>query len=151
MTRAAALLAMLGALAAQRAAAQDSIPDWRVAQPERPTVATHAYAVAPGVLEIEAGVAALRPAGGAETDVPLVAKFGMAPRAQLEVQWGWTHRREPPIPAPPGLPAAIQQDETNGLIDVAFALKLRLLENAPLLANLSMQPSLKLPSGSSAS
>ncbi len=130
-------------------ACQDSIPDWRVAQPERPTVATHAYAVAPGVVEVEAGVAAQRPRDAAETDVPFVLKLGLAPRTQLELQWGWTHRSFAPIPAP-GVPGQVQQEPANGLIDLAFALKLRLLENAPLLANLSVQPSLKLPTGATA-
>ena len=139
------LVAWLCAVTSLPAAAQDSVPEWHVVQPERPTVATHAYVVAPGVLEIEAGVSALRPAGGAETDLPFVAKFGPAPRTQLELQWGWTHRREQPTSAPPGAFAGIP---ASGLIDVALALKVRVLENAPVLANFSVQPALKLPSGS---
>ena len=139
----AALVAWLCAATTLPAAAQDSIPDWHVAQPERPSVATHAYVLAPGVVEVEAGLSALRPAGGAETDLPFVAKFGPAPRTQLEVQWGWTHRRGSPIVAPPGVTT-----EADGPIDVAFALKVRVLENAPVLANFSVQPALKLPSGS---
>ncbi len=134
------------ALAAGGVAAQDTVPAWHVAQPERPTVATHAYVVAPGVVEVETGVQAQLPGGGAETDVPVVVKLGLAPRTQLELGWGWTHRRLPP----PG-PLAIIPPPANGLIDLALALKLRVLENAPLLANFSVQPSLKLPTGSSAS
>ncbi len=146
------LLAVAAVLAAAGGVAgQDSIPDWHVAQPERPTVATHAYVVAPGVVEIEAGVQAQRPADAAETDIPFVVKLGLAPRTQLELQWGWTHRRFAPIPAPPGLPSAIQQEPANGLIDLALALKYRVLKDAPVLANFSVIPSLKLPTGSAES
>ncbi len=141
-----AILAGIGSMiAVSRVAAQDSIPAWHVAQPERPTVATHAYVVAPGVVEVEAGVAAQRPANAAETDVPLVVKLGLAPRTQLELQWGWTHRRPPPSG-----PLLIVPQPANGLIDLAFALKYRLLEDAPVLANFSLQPSLKLATASTA-
>ncbi len=144
--------AVIAALtAAAGVAAQDSIPAWHVAQPERPTVATHAYVVAPGVIEVELGVQAQRPRDAAETDVPVVVKLGVAPRTQLELQWGWTHRRFAPISAPPGVPGAIQQEPASGLIDLAFALKYRVLEDAPVLANFSVIPSLKLPTGSAES
>jgi len=148
---AAALAALALGLAAAPVAGQDSIPAWHVAQPERPSVATHAYVVAPGVVEVEAGVAALRPARAAETDVPLVVKLGLTPRTQLELEWGWTHRHFAPSPAPPDVPGEIQQASANGLVDLALALKLRVLENAPVLANFSVQPSLKLATGSAAS
>lgn len=113
----------------------DSVPTWRVAQPERPTVATHAYPVAPGVVEIETGVQVLRPSGGSEADVPFVAKLGVARPLQVEVSWGWTRQR-----AAAGAPA-------SALTDVAIAPKLRVLHDAPVLANFSVQPSLKLPAG----
>src|SRR5438445_803082 len=41
---------------AARASAQGGPPDAHAAQPERPTVATHAGTVAPGWAEIEAGI-----------------------------------------------------------------------------------------------
>lgn len=122
------------------AAAQlrDSVPAWRVAQPERPTVATHAYPVAPGVVEIETGAQLLRPAGGSELDAPFVLKLGVAPPVQLEIESGWTRRR------PAGVAAG---GAGSALSDVAFAAKVRLLAGAPVLASFSIQPSLKLPTG----
>ena len=56
----------------------------RAANPERPTVATHAYAVAPGYIEIEQGVSA-RGAGGLAqaTSWDVNVKIGVAPHLQL--------------------------------------------------------------------
>ncbi len=125
----AALLAGAGVLSAQT-------PPWHVAQPERPTVATHAYPVAPGVLEIEAGVQVFRPDGYSETDAPVVLKFGAARGLQVEASWGWTRTRtagEAPV---------------SGVTDLTIAPKVPLLHNAPVLANFSVQPALKLPTGS---
>jgi hypothetical protein len=140
-----ALLLLVGVLLPACASSGQGAADWRAAQPERPTVATHAYAVAPGVVEVEAGVQALHPAGGAETDAPVVMKFGAAPRLQVELQGGWTRKRAGvPAGAPPGpAPGAL-----SGLTDLAIAPKLQLLDGAPILANFSIQPSLKLPTGS---
>jgi hypothetical protein len=125
----AALLAGAGALSAQT-------PAWHVAQPERPTVATHAYPVAPGVLEIEAGVQAFRPDGYSETDAPVVVKFGVARGLQVEFGWGWTSTQSGGQPS------------TSGVTDLTIAPKVPLLHGAPVLANFSVQPSLKLPTGS---
>lgn len=55
------------------------------ARPERPTVATHAVAVAPGYLELEAGAATTRSAGAADHAMILTTKFGLAHRLQLTV------------------------------------------------------------------
>jgi hypothetical protein len=108
--------------------------DPRAAQPERPTVATHAYTVAPGFLEIEAGVQEARPTGTTQLATPVVIKIGLMPRLQLELQGGYART---------AFPGAV----TSGAIDIAVALKLRVLENAPLLHDFSVQGSVKLATG----
>lgn len=56
----------------------------RAANPERPTVATHAYAVAPGYIEIEQGVSARGAASLSEaTSWDVNVKIGIAPHIQL--------------------------------------------------------------------
>ncbi len=129
---AAALLALPAAAAAQQPAR-----DPHAVQPERPTVATHAYTVAPGWLEIEAGVELDRYSGGADGgSVPLVLKLGLASRAQLAVDV--TGLRPP-------------QGGATGVGDLALALKVRVLERAPVLGDFSLPPSLKLPTAPTAS
>jgi hypothetical protein len=55
-----------------------------VANPERPTVATHAYAVAPGYIEIEQGVSARGADGlGQATSWDVNIKIGVTPHLQL--------------------------------------------------------------------
>lgn len=80
-------------LIAARAAAQEA-RDPRAVQPERPTVATHAGTVAPGWLEIEAGVERDRFAGSPATfSTPIVFKLGVAERAQLSILATTLHAR----------------------------------------------------------
>ena len=124
------ILVLLLTFAASAGAQQDP----RAVQPERPTVATHAYTVAPGYLEIEAGVQAAQPAGETQFSAPIVAKFGLAPRLQLELQGGWVRN---------AAPAAT----IAGLTDVAIALKQRVLDAAPLVYDFSVQGSIKLATG----
>lgn len=104
------------------------------AQPERPSVATHAGTVAPGWVEIEAGAEidryADRSQGGS---VPVVFKFGLAPRFQLTVQT--------PTVRPPG-------QSTTGFGDVSAGVKWRLVDGAPVVGDFAILPSIKLPSGS---
>ncbi len=114
--------------------AQTAAIDPHAAQPQRPTVATHAGTVATGWLEIEAGTEfdryADRSRGG---NAPVLFKIGLAPRVQLELQ------------APVIRPA---QSEATGIGDFSIGVKMRLLEAAPLVGDLAVLPSLKLPSGS---
>ena len=124
-------------------------PNPRAAQPERPTVATHAYTVAPGLMEIEAGVQATRPEGASETDAPVVLKFGVTRRIQLELIGGWSRRTADARPATVGAPSA-PAIRDQGFGDLAIAPKMRVLFQAPVLANFSVQPSLKLATGSEA-
>jgi hypothetical protein len=124
---AAALLALLTAAAP----AQQPPRDPHAVQPERPTVATHAYTVAPGWIEIEAGVEIDRYPGGVPgTAAPVVLKVGLAPRLQLDL--GGTVLRPPRV-------------GTTGIGDLSVGLKWRVLEGAPVLADFSVIPSLKLP------
>jgi hypothetical protein len=56
----------------------------RAANPERPTVATHAYAVAPGYIEIEQGISARGANGlGQATSWDVNVKIGITPHMQL--------------------------------------------------------------------
>jgi hypothetical protein len=106
-------------------------------QPERPTVATHAYTVAPGYVEIETGAQDMRARSISQFAVPVVVKFGIASRLQLELQGGYSR-------------SAILPSNTvdAGATDIAVALKQRVLDAAPLLHDFSVQGSIKFPSGS---
>ena len=109
-------------------------PDPHTAQPERPTVATHAGTVAPGWVEIEAGAEFDRyddrTRGGA---MPVVAKIGVAPSAQLSI-----------------FGAAVQSvGAGTGIGDLGVSIKWRLAD-APVLGRFAVFPSLKIPTGSAA-
>jgi len=107
------------------------------AQPERPTVATHAGTVAPGWFEVESGVEVDRftdhSHGGS---VPTVSKFGVAPRLQLSVQT--------PVLNPPG-------ENITGLGDLAVGMKWRIVDGAPVVGDFAILPSIKTPTGSETS
>lgn len=104
-------------------------------QPERPTVATHAYSVAPGWIEAEAGIELDRNRDGSSAfSAPVTAKLGFARRLQLAVTS--TVARNPGHPAGAG--------------DVALGLKWRVGEETPLLGDFALLPSIKLPTGSRA-
>jgi hypothetical protein len=109
--------------------------DPHTAQPERPTVATHAGTVAPGWLEIETGVELDRyddmSKGGS---APTVFKIGLAPRLQLGIGT--------PLVRTPGA-------RDYGLGDVSLGVKWRLVEDAPVLGDFAVLPSIKFPTGSS--
>ena len=131
------LLIATQALAQSADSSRDtSAIDPHAAQPERPTVATHAYTIAPGYVEIEAGVQDAQPSTGTQFDAPLVVKFGLAPRLQLELQTGYAH-------------AELGGATLTGTNDLGIALKQRLLDDAPIVSDFSVQGTLKLPSGAS--
>ena len=110
------------------------VSDPHEAQPERPSVATHAGTVAPGWVEIEAGAEidryADRSQGGS---IPMVFKLGLAPRLQLTVQT--------PTVRPP-------HQTTTGFGDVSARVKWRLVDGAPVVGDFALLPSIKFPSGS---
>jgi hypothetical protein len=106
------------------------------AQPERPTVATHAYTVAPGWIEIEAG--AQRQKEGALADrlaVPVVVKIGLGERLQLGLAPGWQREAE-------------GGGAEAGITDLLVAVKWRLTEDAPVVGAFAVQPAVSFPTGS---
>jgi hypothetical protein len=129
-------LAVSAAIAhAQAPDVQESIAqDPRAAQPQRPTVATHAGTVVPGWVEIESGVEFDRygdrsRGGSVVTDV----KIGLVPRVQLELQT--------PVVGPPG-------SDATGIGDFLAGLKWRFAEKAPVLGQAAIFSSVKFPTGS---
>lgn len=133
------ILAATNTIGAQTPAGHDSTVapprDPHAVQPERPTVATHAYTVAPGWVEIETGVERDRYPGTHVLSVPTVLKIGVAPRAQLGV-------------SVTGIRGTPDGATGSGLGDVSVGLKLRVLDDAPLLGDVAVLPSVKLPTGS---
>lgn len=140
-----ALAALVASTAASRAAAQaspsDSSPrapsdsvDPHLAQPERPTVATHAGTVAPGWVEVEFGGQRSESGGITNASTPTTVKFGLAPRLQLELFDNWS--------ATTG-----RGTHSAGQGDGSVAVKWRILEDAPVLGDLGIQPGLDAPTG----
>ena len=121
---------------AARPAAAQSGQNPHTAQPERPTVATHAFTVAPGWFEIEWGVERDRVAAGPSAyATPTLLKFGVTSHVQLDVSLSTVR---PASGAP------------LGVGDGGVGVKWRLLDDAPVLGSFAVQPSLKLPLGSEA-
>jgi hypothetical protein len=112
--------------------AQDADP--HAAQPERPTVSTHAGTVAPGWVEVEAGFEADGYPDHAHGDLgPLTVKVGLAPRLQLTIQES--------IVRAPGT-------DTTGFGDLGAGIKWRLIEHAPIVGDVAVLPAIKMPFGS---
>jgi hypothetical protein len=120
-----------------RAQAGDPPPDPRAAQPERPTVATHAFTIAPGIVELETGMQQQHPEPGLnQVAVPIVLKIGLAPRVQLGLVPGWQRT---------------SADGTGqaGLTDLGVALKVRLTDaSTPVLGAFAVQPGFTVATGS---
>lgn len=103
------------------------------AQPERPTVATHAGTVAPGWFELETGVERDRvDARAVSLATPTTLKFGLTGNMQLGVVLTTIR---PTASAP------------TALGDAAVDVKWRLLDDAPLIGDFAVQPGIKLPTG----
>lgn len=118
-------------------AAQTPAPDPHAAQPERPTVATHAGTVATGWVEIEAGTEFDRYADRSHGALaPVLLKLGLAPRLQLSVQVPVVRRAG---------------ESTIGLGDLFVGVKWRFMEAAPIAGNVAILPSVKMPTGTSGS
>jgi len=112
------------------AAAQPRDP--HAVQPERPTVATHAGTVATGWFEFESGVE--RDHFDRSTSVfstPTVFKFGIAPRAQLSLGG-----------------SLVNNESGTGSGDLFVGAKVRLLEDAPVVGDFAILPSIIFPTGS---
>ncbi|MFI5309671.1 MAG: transporter [Gemmatimonadales bacterium] len=108
-------------------------PNPHAAQPERPTVATHAGTVAAGWLEFESGLELDHGASPVHDVIGLlVAKVGLASHLQLSL-FGNVSR---------------PSDNAGGIGDVAAGLKWRLLDKQALLGDFAVLPSVKIPTGS---
>ena len=133
----AALVALTAALPAAPLAAQEPPRNPHAVQPERPTVATHAYTVAPGWIEVEYGIELDRYGGGATGgSAPVLVKIGVVPGVQLDLSGS---ALRPPAGG------------VTGIGDLSVAAKVRVLRGAPVLGDVSLQPSLKLPTAPTAS
>ena len=105
--------------------------DPHAVQPERPTVATHAGTVATGWLELEAGVERDRLGRASATlSTPTVFKLGIADHAQLSVA-----------------ATTLRTVGTTHLGDLSAGIKWRLLDDAPLVGDFAVLPSIKFPTG----
>jgi hypothetical protein len=101
-------------------------------QPERPSVATHAFTVAPGYAEIELGGEwDHNPDDTVAWAAPALLKIGVSRRVQLDVQTMAVH------------PAG----ETIGMIGTAVAAKWHLASGVPILADVAVQAGVKFPTG----
>jgi hypothetical protein len=132
--RPAAVALVLVCLTVPIAAQESTNP--REAMPERPTVATHAYTVAAGIVELETGVQWQRPApGGGLLSGPTLFKIGLGRKLQLDIAPGW---------------AWVERDGSGQawLSDLVVGVKWHLADHLPILADFSVQPTLKLPTGS---
>lgn len=105
----------------------------RDANPERPTYATHAYAVAPGYLEVEQGISASGVGSyGQGTAWNVALKLGLSPSLQAEV-FGPVYARGP---------------GGGGLGDLGLALKFR--ADLSSTVAVALIPAATLPTGSAA-
>lgn len=101
-------------------------------QPERPTVATHAGTVAPGLLEIETGAERDRYGDRSyATLVPTVFKIGMTKETQLSIA--------APFSSGPGT--------AFGPGDFAVGVKWRILNDAPIVNDFALLPQIKFATG----
>lgn len=123
---------LVGMFAAASSLAAQEPRDPHAVQPERPTVATHAGTVSPGWLEIETGFERDRFSPSLTTaSTPTVFKFGLADNAQLGV-----------------FASAQHNPTTTGLGDLGAGVKWRIVDDAPLLGDFAILPSVKFPTGS---
>lgn len=104
--------------------------------PERPSVATHAHTVDVGIVEIETGLAGFRPDAGAfRLETPSLVKIGITNHLQLDLFGGIGVISQP-------------SSRAWGAGDLAIGVKWRLLDSARGVGDLAVQPTVKLPTGS---
>jgi hypothetical protein len=118
--------------ASRLAAQQEPPPNPHAVQPERPTVATHAGTVAPGWFEIETGVERDQFNTGMGIGTPTTLKLGIGSHQQLSI-WG-------SVPQP--------DSSSFGVGDLFVGVKWRLLDDAKIIGDFAILPSIKLPTGS---
>jgi hypothetical protein len=134
--RAGAAFAALSLAAAAALGAQEA-DDPHSAQPERPTVATHAYTVWPGYSEVEFGLQFDRLTGNELFSTPTTYKVGIAKRMQIEATFAWGN-------------GSGDSGTVRGFTDVVVAFKWRLADSLPILGAFAIQPAVRLPTGSAA-
>ena len=120
----------------QAAAQASATPDPRDAQPERPTVATHAFTVSRGYFELETGFQ--RQSVGAFSNylaMPLLLKVGLCSRVQLDIAPGWRRNAD-------------NGKAMSGLTDMVVGVKWRVADEMPLLGTFAIQTTAALPTGS---
>jgi hypothetical protein len=107
--------------------------DAHTAQPERPTIATHAGTVAPGWVELEIGGEFDRNADRTQRATePIVLKIGLGERAQFGL-----------------FASAVRQSGTStGAGDLSAGVKWRFADGAPIVGRLAVLPTIKFPTGS---
>ena len=109
-----------------------TVPNPRATRPERPTVATHAWTIAPAYVELEAGVEWDHNADGSHAfTTPTLLKIGAAARTQIGILTS--------LNRPPGA--------SLGLGDLTILLKQRLADHLPIFGAVAVIPGLKLPTG----
>lgn len=118
--------------------AQDAQSDPRESKPERPTVATHAHAVAIGIAELETGFQFQHPVPGSSVlSFPVLVKIGLADHLQLDL-------------APAFLRTSADGAAVGGLGDSQIGLKWQIATGAPAVGDFALQALVKLPTGSTA-
>ncbi len=126
------LVVGLCGIALNACAAVDVATHPRTAQPERPSVATHAGTVAPAYVEVETGLEHDRiDANMNVNQIPTVIKFGVTPRVQLSVS----------APLSNGTGVAL------GVGDLAVGVKLNLVKDRPWLDDIAILPQVKFSTG----
>ena len=120
----------------QAAAQATAAPDPREAQPERPTVATHAFTVSRGYFELETGFQ--RQSEGLLSNylaVPMLLKVGLGSHVQLDIAPGWQRNAD-------------NGKAMSGLTDMLVGVKWRVADRMPLLGAFAIQTTVALPIGS---
>lgn len=122
-------------IAALSGGAQAQEPDPHAAQPERPTVATHAFTVAPGWTEIESGLEFDRLQDTHLFQTPTTLKLGLASHLQVEFTAAYV--------------SATDVTTSSGMSDLSVALKWRLADSMPVLGAFAIQPAVRFYTGAS--
>lgn len=132
----AALAVAMACLMGRGATAHAQEKNPREVQPERPTVATHAHTVATGYAELESGFEYDRAGDGSNTLLlPNTLKLGLGSHLQLNLSPTWSR-------------TTANGMSSSGLGDFSAALKWRVLDDAPVLGDFALLPSVKLATGS---
>jgi Putative MetA-pathway of phenol degradation len=129
MTRRLANAVVILGLVSATAESQDNP---HAVQPERPTVNTPAAIVAPGWFELETGVERDRLDRASSIGTPITLKLGIASHVQLSI-WG-------SVPRP--------DSSSFGVGDLFTGIKWRVLDDAKVIGDFALLPSIKFPTGS---